>query len=194
MKTRKEDGFTLFELLIVVVIIGFLALYTAYQLLSDERAKVRDARRISDLATIRSGLELYYQEHGDYPDVADIDDSCGTLPWTWDSGNTNTQNADSTSDQDFLSMLQTENLLNAIPRETRNFGSADDNCRAYGYTKRDIAPDCSPVCPAGTVWLCAGLEKSQSIYEVSDQAQCCTSGNDAGIVNDPNRYCYVLTP
>ena len=59
-------GFTLIELLVVIAIIGLLSSVVLASL-NTARAKARDARRISDLAQIRTALELYYNDKGYYP-------------------------------------------------------------------------------------------------------------------------------
>jgi general secretion pathway protein G len=63
---RQRDGFTLLELLIVVVIIGILAVLIIPNLLSGP-AKVRDAQRKHDLLNIKTALETYYNENNSYP-------------------------------------------------------------------------------------------------------------------------------
>lgn len=61
-----SKGFTLIELLIVVAIIGLLAT-TSVVILNQARAKARDAKRVSDIQVIRSGLEHYWLEKASYP-------------------------------------------------------------------------------------------------------------------------------
>lgn len=63
---NKQSGFTIVELLIVIVVIGILAAITiaAY---NGAQQRGRDAQRKSDVATIAKALELYYADNGSYP-------------------------------------------------------------------------------------------------------------------------------
>ncbi len=63
----KSKGFTLIELLVVVAIIGILATVVLASL-SSGRASARDARRLADIKTIQTALELYALDNGgQYP-------------------------------------------------------------------------------------------------------------------------------
>ena len=65
-KTRKQQGFTLTELLIVVIILAILAAIVVPQFASSsDDAKVSALQ--SNLARLRSAVDLYYQQHGAYP-------------------------------------------------------------------------------------------------------------------------------
>jgi prepilin-type N-terminal cleavage/methylation domain-containing protein len=66
MKTLKSKGFTLIELLVVVAIIGVLATIVLASL-SDARARARDAKRLADIRTIQTALEVYHLDNGSYP-------------------------------------------------------------------------------------------------------------------------------
>ena len=66
--SNKKKGFTLIEILIVVSIIGLLA-SIIFVGLGASRAKGRDARRVADLRSIQTGLELYFSKSGAYPDA-----------------------------------------------------------------------------------------------------------------------------
>jgi type II secretory pathway pseudopilin PulG len=59
-------GFALMELLIIISVIGVLIGITLVNG-SAVRAKARDTQRISDIANIKSALELYFLENGFFP-------------------------------------------------------------------------------------------------------------------------------
>lgn len=66
MNKSNLNAFTLIEMLIVMGIISVLAAVSLFAL-EGSRESARDARRRADLETIRSGLELYRSDCGEYP-------------------------------------------------------------------------------------------------------------------------------
>ena len=66
---KKQGGFTLLELLIVIVIIGILALIIVPGLASGPK-RARDAQRKSDLRAIKNALETYYNDNNAYPSAS----------------------------------------------------------------------------------------------------------------------------
>jgi type II secretion system protein G len=75
---RKQGGFTLLELLIVIVIIGILALLIIPNITSAPK-KARDTKRKTDITTVRKGLEEYFVNNNVYP-AALTDLQTGTAP------------------------------------------------------------------------------------------------------------------
>ena len=65
MKARKS-GFTLVEILIVVVILGILAAIVIPQF-TDASTEAKESALCSDLQTMRSQIELYKIQHNDIP-------------------------------------------------------------------------------------------------------------------------------
>lgn len=61
----RQQGFTLLELLIVIVIIGILATIVVPGLVSGPR-RARDAQRKADLRAIKNALETYYNDNNAY--------------------------------------------------------------------------------------------------------------------------------
>ena len=65
-RLRKQGGFTLLELLIIVVIIGILGLLIIPNII-DAPKKNRETQRKTDLRGIQKGLEDYFVANNSYP-------------------------------------------------------------------------------------------------------------------------------
>lgn len=63
---KKQQGFTLLELVIVIVIIAILALI-GFQALVDGPKRARDTQRKNDLRNIKTALETYFTDFNEYP-------------------------------------------------------------------------------------------------------------------------------
>lgn len=68
----SRPGFTILELLIVVVLVGILAAAAVYYL-NLTRASNRDAKRVSDVSVIRAGLTQYWLQKANYPTSDPVD-------------------------------------------------------------------------------------------------------------------------
>lgn len=68
MEQKKlfSRGFTIVELLIVIVVIGILAAISMVSYTGVQN-RARDAQRLSDMRTITTALERYKIDHGEYP-------------------------------------------------------------------------------------------------------------------------------
>lgn len=90
LKNNKQSGFTIVELLIVIIIIGILAGLVITQILG-ANAKARDTERKTDLNGLTNQLETYFAKSAGYPSLTDLNTD------TWRKGNeVNTGDADKT--------------------------------------------------------------------------------------------------
>ncbi|SFR76873.1 type II secretion system major pseudopilin GspG [Sphingomonas jatrophae] len=65
-KRPQEEGFTLIELMVVIVILGLLTTIVVINVLpSQDKARVEKAK--ADVALIEQGLEMYRLDNLDYP-------------------------------------------------------------------------------------------------------------------------------
>lgn len=93
-----DQGFTLIEMLVVIIIISFLVGIVLTGTLGFQ-ASARDTRRIGDLRNSQNFLELYFNKCGRYPGDA----SCG-------SGNPGSWSA-------LISVMQSANITTQFPKE-----------------------------------------------------------------------------
>ena len=82
--SSKQQGFTLVELLIVVIILALLSAIVVPQFASstdDARSSAAD----TSLANLRAVIDLYYQQHGEYPGAnTAVSGACGGTAGTGD--------------------------------------------------------------------------------------------------------------
>jgi len=74
MPQLRQKGFTIIELLIVIVIIGLLALLVLNNV-GGATNDARDVQRKDDVAKMSSQFEIYQAQNGNYPSEANIEDS-----------------------------------------------------------------------------------------------------------------------
>lgn len=67
MKQTKQKGFTLVEIVIVIIVIGVLAALIYGLVLARSRERAYYTRSISELNTMGNALSLYVTKYNDYP-------------------------------------------------------------------------------------------------------------------------------
>ncbi|HEY2662981.1 MAG TPA: type II secretion system major pseudopilin GspG [Candidatus Binataceae bacterium] len=63
---RKQDGFTLIEIMVVILILGLLATIVV-QSLRGATDKAKRTKATADLAELKTALDRYYLDSGSYP-------------------------------------------------------------------------------------------------------------------------------
>lgn len=76
----KQRGFTIVELLIVIVVIGILAALVITTFTGIQQ-KARNTERQTDVKAIHGQVEAYYAQNGRYPTLANLNDG------TWRASN-----------------------------------------------------------------------------------------------------------
>lgn len=148
--TTKQKGFTIVELLIVIVVIGILAAITivAYNSIQD---RANDSRRLSDAQSIIKSLQAYKALNGSFPSAT---------PNCWESS----QNAS------FMEYLATGDYgLKTVPLDPVNtapyiyqyckYAAGSSGCDA---TRGDYVVfgikrlKSDPINPSHSNWVCSG--------------------------------------
>jgi general secretion pathway protein G len=75
---RKQSGFTIVELLIVIIVIGILAALVLVTF-SGVQQKARNTERQTDVKAIASHLEVYNAQNGYYPTSAQLTANDGSV-------------------------------------------------------------------------------------------------------------------
>lgn len=71
---RKQGGFTIIELLIVIIVIGILATLVITTFSGIQR-NARNRTREADTNALHSQVEFYYGQNGVYPTLANMNDA-----------------------------------------------------------------------------------------------------------------------
>ena len=131
-RTNKKGGFTLFELLVSISIIGILTALASVAF-SGAQKKARDARRMEDIKAIQTAAEQYYSQNNYVYPTSDV------APWTGGGQNIlNVFPVDPKNDvangyvyvYDDIPIATTTYCVCAKVENTNNGNSAEDDCTA----------------------------------------------------------------
>lgn len=134
--SSRKKGFTVVELLVVIVIIGILAAMVIEAFaFAMNNAKVATVK--SDLATAANKLKLYYQEYGSYPTLdANL---CPTAPSTVDN------------DYCLKKTAGTTLAYNSISPQTFRLTSTKDTTSYYATESNAPTQASAITCPTGYI-------------------------------------------
>jgi type II secretion system protein G len=118
--SQKQRGFTIVELLIVIVVVAILAAITvtAY---NGIQQRGRDAQRVSDMNTIVKALEMYKVQTGNYPVANGTNEIAG-----WEVSSKNPHQ--------FLLPLKTAGIISGVPVDPVNDTTAGIYYKYYRYS------------------------------------------------------------
>lgn len=132
---KNNKGFTIVELLIVIVVIGILALLviTTY---SGIQQKARNSKRQTDIASVQTQLEAFFSQNGYYPSLTDMNSAA----WL----GTNMKSLDKNALIDPSNPTQSSTLLAAPAAKSYSYQvtdsaaasceATDTNCAKYTLT------------------------------------------------------------
>lgn len=135
---KQNKGFTIVELLIVIVVIGILAglVITTY---NGIQQKARNTERTTDLKTFQSQLEAYYANNGRYPSTADLGATSATNV-TWAAANLKGMDKETMRDPkgaDYsLATTATVNKYAYDPAPTGCDDTGSNDCTSYTLTAK----------------------------------------------------------
>lgn len=152
---HRQSGFTVIELIVVLVIIGILATLIVFSY-SGVRSRDRDATRQADVDLMQSHLEIFYAEHSRYPTLAQINDT------DWRTQNLANLNADALRDPNWA---QDSNC--ASDGQVTLVDTPTTNCYAYSPTSSDGEACDNTNVPCAHYTLTANLETDEEYIKTS---------------------------
>ena len=81
-RLKRNDGFTLIEILVVMAIIAMLAVMVAPNLFNQQAGAMRDVAR-TEISTLEAALDIYRLDIDEYPDTLDglMEDDTDRASW-----------------------------------------------------------------------------------------------------------------
>lgn len=141
---KKQAGFTVVELLIVIVVIGILAALVL-NTFSGVQARGRDTERKTDVNSIATQLEAFYALNNYYPTLANLQD---TASGGWVETNLEGVDVDAFVDQDGDGLVagtdatnDDEYMYSVLPAGCDNTTTECEQFTLTAYQETDTAND-----------------------------------------------------
>lgn len=180
----RRDGFTIVELLIVIVVIAILAAITIVAF-NGVQSRSRDSARTATVAQIQKALEAYYSTYGVYP--ASTPGSGTNVPsgfvGVWGSGAGYSYSVDTTGNW-MIKLTQTPDgakpIVSKVPLDPTN-----DNTHYLTYWSTTTGVGACP--QAFYILAVSGYESSSNIPAGSHSVNCTQGGVTANWVTSSSR-------
>lgn len=153
MKRAKQSGFTIIELVVVVIILCILGTLVALTY-SGVKSENRDKQRQADIETTQSQLEIYYAINNKYPSVAEINNP------TWRAEHMKDFKEDSMRDPQWAAN-------GSCTQDGHPTFAPGENCYAYEVSAADGAACDNVVTMCAHYTLTATLENNQTFVKAS---------------------------
>jgi len=160
---KYKYGFTLIELLVVIAVIGIILGLSLIGLTGTKEAS-RNARRKTDLESMRASLELYKADKGVYPQKNNCVSSignCGSCPCSGSSWSTSSY---------LYTGLVDESYMTGLPKDPLNTTNYYYDYVSVCNGETSTVCGVSRSCPTGAANCCAyslkGRLENGSTYEV----------------------------
>lgn len=143
---KKQSGFTIVELLIVIVVIGILAALVVTTFAGIQK-KARNTERETDIKAIHGQLEAFFSQNSSYPTLAQLNDA------TWRSTN--------------MKSLDAEALKDPKAQTGQTTPAASPSATQYGYA---VTGDAGATCDGTnctTYTLTANLEGANAFVKTN---------------------------
>lgn len=165
MQYKQNRGFTIVELLIVIVIIAILMAVTVVAY-NGIQTRGRDARRAQDIAQITKALELYYVVHDRYP----AGDGSTTLNTSWST------TADASWSNLATALKPYASNLPSDPISTPNAAMTGGAGYNYAYFSHS-----SSFCGAGPYKMYILIYKFEAAPQVNTREDTCVTAPTVGL-------------
>jgi len=138
----KQQGFTVIELLIVVLVIGILATLVIVTY-SGIQVKNRDSKRRNDVEAIAMQLEVYNASHGAYPALSELSNG------TWVQKNLKNLNSDhlkapGSKNSDSISSILSATSYQYVPGPA-DCTTAKATCTTFTLTAKPESSTAQPI-------------------------------------------------
>jgi prepilin-type N-terminal cleavage/methylation domain-containing protein len=183
---NSQSGFTLIEIMIVIVIIGFLAV-TVLTALNSTRAKARDSQRKQAILNMQKALEDYFTANNSYPCSGTLVGSSCNAPYNWRAViNSNACPAGgnvSTSGATGYIPNFTPTYVTVLPADPKP-ATVSNNCSGYAY--KSDGSNYKLISSNGALATLGSGGPEVAVAATDQVYDRCRAGTAMAVTNNPN--------